>query len=178
MKRIGICRQAFWSGLSLLSFATVAAPEFDSEYEVKRWQEVETALPAAPGANALIPVFVSAATDNRFFVDPDSVSVGGDGVVRYTLVVVSPSGARNVSHEGIRCESAERRLYAFGRSDGSWSKARSNQWVRIQGADLNRQHAALYSEFFCPNGAIVRDTTEARAALRSGGHPSVLHRYR
>lgn len=156
--------------------AGAPAAEFDSEYDEKRWEEIETQLPAYPRAENLASFFVSAASDNKFMIDRESISVAADGVVRYTLVVVSSSGAQNVSYEGLRCSSAERRLYAFGRSDKVWSKARSNQWVRIQGSSLNRHHAALYAEYFCPGGVIVRDADEARMALRSGGHPSTEQR--
>ena len=41
-----------------------------------------------------------------------SLTVGTDGVVRYTVVVTSPAGARNVNYEGIRCDTYEWRLYA------------------------------------------------------------------
>lgn len=161
--------RALLLGLSLLAAVAASASDFDSEYEAKRWEEIETALPPSPKAENLVPIFVSATTDNRFMVDSASLSVGADGVVRYTLVVQSASGARNVSYEGIRCESAERRFYAFGRADGRWSKARANQWVRIQGSTLNRQHAALFSEYFCVGGSPVHDAEAARAALRKGG---------
>jgi hypothetical protein len=163
--------------LVLAGFSAVTlAAEFDSEYEEKRWEEVETQLPPYPKAENLVSFYVSAATDNKFAVDRESISVAADGVVRYTLVVVSPSGAQNVSYEGLRCSSAERRLYAFGRSDKTWSKARANQWQSIRESTVNRHHAALYAEYFCPNGIIVRDADEARMALRSGGHPSTLRR--
>lgn len=156
--------------------AGVLAAGFDSEYEEKRWEEVEAQLPAFPKPESLDSFFVSATTDNKFMVDRDSISVGADGVVRYTLVVLSSSGVQNVSYDGLRCATAERRLYAFGRSDKTWSKARSNQWSKIQENTLNRHHAALFFEFFCPNGNIVRDANEARMALRSGGHPSTVRR--
>jgi hypothetical protein len=153
-----------------------SAAEFDSEYEIKQWEEIESRLPGFPKPENLTPFFVSMTTDNRFMVDRDSISVGTDGVVRYTLVVSSSSGAQNVSYDGLRCSSAERRLYAFGRSDRTWSKARSNQWAKIQESTLNRHHAALYSEYFCPAGSIVRDADDARMALDAGGHPSRLRR--
>ncbi len=105
-------------------------------------------------------------------IDGESIAVGADGVVRYTLVVRSPSGAQNVSYEGLRCASAERRLYAVGRDDKTWSTARSQKWLEIKGAVLNRQNMALYSEYFCPLGLIVRDSEAARRALRSGGNAS------
>lgn len=163
-----------------LAFACIStgvlAAGFDSEYEEKRWEEVEAQLPAFPKPENLDSFFVSATTDNKFMVDRDSITVGSDGVVRYTLVILSLTGVQNVSYDGLRCATAERRLYAFGRSDKTWSKARSNQWVKIQENTLNRHHAALFFEFFCPNGNIVRDADEARMALRSGGHPSTVRR--
>ncbi|MQY52263.1 CNP1-like family protein [Rhodocyclus gracilis] len=151
------------------------AADFDDDYDVKVWEEIEAKLPAPPKDSSLIAFFVSASSANRFQVDGDSISVGADGVIRYTLVVTSASGVRNVSYEGIRCETAERRLYAFGRADGAWSKARGNMWVKIQNSSLNRQHAALFTEYFCPIGNPVADADEARKALLAGGHPSVPH---
>ncbi|MBI3152535.1 MAG: CNP1-like family protein [Chloroflexi bacterium] len=140
--------------------------------EAKVWQEAEISLPAPPRNEGLLAFEVSAATGNRFSIDPASLSVGLDGVVRYTLVVLAPAGGRSITYEGIRCETRERRIYASGRSDGTWSKSRANQWSRIQEAYANRQHAALYLDYFCPGGLIVNDADEARAALRQGGHPA------
>lgn len=156
--------------------AGALAAGFDSDYEEKRWEEIEAQIPAFPRPENLVPFTVSAASDNKFMVDRESITVGVDGVVRYTLVVASPSGAQNISYEGLRCSSGERRLYAFGRSDNTWSKARGNPWARVQESTLNRHHAALYFEYFCPNGLIVRDVDEARRALLSGGHPSTVRR--
>ena len=75
----------------------------------------------------------------------------------------------------MRCETRERRIYASGRLDGTWSKARKNEWVRILDAWANRQHAALYLEYFCPIGTIVKDAAEARDALIKGVHPDNKH---
>ncbi|WP_310494692.1 CNP1-like family protein [Dechloromonas sp.] len=154
----------------MLVSATVFA-DFEEDYESKQWQEIEIQLPAAPKQETLLPFYVSAATENRFFIDGATLTVGSDGVVRYVLLVLTPQGARNVTYEGMRCETRERRIYASGRLDGSWSKARKNEWVRIQDAYANRQHAALFLEYFCPIGNIVQDAAEARNALIKGVHP-------
>jgi hypothetical protein len=156
--------------------ARVLAAGFDSEYEEKQWEEIEAQLPDFPKPENLDSFYVSATTDNKFMIDRDSISIGADGVIRYTLVVLSASGAQNVSYDGLRCATGERRLYAFGRADKKWSKARSNQWTKIRESTLNRHHAALYFEYFCPDGIIARDAEEARLALRSGGHPSKKRR--
>lgn len=141
--------------------------EFDNE---KPWVELQAQLPAFPVREAALPFFVSAATDNRFFVDPASLSVGEDGVVRYTLIVVSPAGATNISFEGIRCRTREYKVYAFGR-DGQWSRNRFAQWKPIEYKDRNRQHHMLYDDFFCPGGIIARDAPEIVFALKRGIHP-------
>lgn len=140
----------------------------EDAFEEKPWAEAAHQLPPAPDAKSLIRIDVGALTDNEFAIDEQSVSYGPDEVVRYTLVISSPRGARNVSYEGIRCATGERRLYAFGRPDGSWSKARSDRWVRIAESSLNRHHAALFRDYFCTTGGAVSSTDEARRVLPKG----------
>lgn len=138
----------------------------EEEQQSKVWQELEVPLPAAPLANNLLPFYVSAATSNRFFIDPASLSVGSDGIVRYSMLVQTPEGGRNLAFEGMRCETKEWRIYASGRLDGSWSKSRNNQWSRIQDVASNRHHAALYLDYFCPGGVIARNVEEILSALK------------
>jgi len=148
----------------------------DEGKDTRRWQERVVDLPVAPLPENLLPFYVSAATDNDFFVDASSLTVGPDGVVRYVLVIQSAGGARNVSFEGLRCETRERRVYAFGRPDGTWSKSRNDSWQRVRDVPANRHHAALFYDYFCPGGAIVTGADEARDALRRGGHPESRRR--
>ncbi|WP_027457602.1 CNP1-like family protein [Dechloromonas agitata] len=155
-----------------LAVAPVAAEEDDYE-PAREWREGEVQFPSYPAPENLLPLYVSAATANKFFIDGATLSVGADGVIRYVLVVETPQGGRNVTFEGMRCEARARRIYASGRADGSWSKARKDEWVRIQDAYANRQHAALFLEYFCPFGNAVRNAAEARDALVRGGHPDV-----
>ena len=149
-----------------------AAIDEDEDREVKSWQELAVELPAAPQSGNLLPFYVSAATSNRFYIDGATLSVGSDGVVRYVLVILSAEGGRNVTFEGMRCDTRERRVYASGRPDGSWSKSRNEDWQRIRDVPANRQYTALYYDYFCPLGTIVRSVDEARDALRRGGHPA------
>ena len=161
--------------LSMIAFLALflnsAQAGFEEDYEKQAWQEIQFQMPAAPKSESMIPFYVSAATDNRFFVDGSSVSVGSDGVVRFVMVVLTSGGARNVSFEGMRCETGERRIYASGRSDGAWSKSRRNEWEKVKEAVANRHYATLYYEYFCPGGIIARSDQEAIGALRAGVHP-------
>lgn len=159
--------------LAEVSLAVAAPGDQEDDDLPRQWQELEVQFPAAPVPERLLPLYVSAATANKFYIDGSSLSVGADQVVRYVLVVETPGGVRNVTFEGMRCESRSRRIYGSGRSDGSWSKARNSDWVRILDAYANRQHAALFLEYFCPFGNSVRTAAEARDALVRGGHPDV-----
>ena len=166
-------RKTIWWCLALvLPFSQPSADSFDEDYEVKSWAEIEVQLPAFPEKSNLIPFRVGAITDYQYLIDGKSLSVGSDGVLRFALVVISPSGAQNISFEGLRCSTAERRFYASGRSDKTWSKARSNKWVGIQGGS-NNQYVELYKNYFCSVGALeIMNADDARRALRYGGQPA------
>ena len=168
-----ISRLARWLLLLLALLPTAALSASGDGGEGSRpEQAAEVNFPPFPQADNLIPFSVSATTENKFMIDGESLSVSPDRVVSYTLVIESPAGARNITYEAMRCATAERRLYAIGRSDGTWSKARGDQWQRIQESTLNRHYAALFGEYFCTIGVILRDAEDARRILHTGGKRS------
>lgn len=122
--------------------------------------ESEVTLPAPAQKNNLLPFYVSATTTMDFAIDAKSLSVTPEGIVRYTLVITSKSGASNISYEGIRCATAEKKLYATGKTDGGWSPSRRNVWSAIWDTGANRQHAALLKDYFC-DGTSVAGKAEA-----------------
>jgi len=141
--------------------------QFDIEFEnEKPWVELSAQLPPYPKAENLVEFNVSSATRHRHFVDTASISVGEDQVVRYAVVIEAAGGAKNVSFEGMRCATGERRLYAYGQPDGTWSKARNARWEGIKLRSLLSYHKALYEDHFCPGGINVQDTREAVRNLR------------
>ncbi len=144
--------------------------DWERQDEDRNWKEIDVALPAFPRPQDRLPFFVSAASDIRFFVDRPSISVGADGVVRYTLIALSPLGAENISFEGVRCKSSEHKTYAFGRADGSWLRHES-AWRRA----TQRWQQTLRVEYFCPQGVPIASAAEGVDALRRGGHPNKAH---
>jgi hypothetical protein len=144
----------------------------DEDFEEQPlWQENAVQLPPAPQDTHLYSFYVSPTTTHRFFVDIQNLSVGNDGVVRYTLVILSPSGAKNVSFEGMRCEARARRIYASGRADGSWSPSKNERWLPVREAVANRQHAALFTDFFCPGGVMNYRLEEIQKTFKKEGRP-------
>ena len=132
------------------------------------WQEAEVHLPAYPASADLLPLYVSSTATASFFIDGKSLSIADDGVVRYTLVIRGSGGAENVSYEGIRCETAERKLYAIGRNGSEWVRSRNDAWQVIAENALNRQHAVLFKEYFCPPGEVRPGLDQIVRSLRRG----------
>lgn len=137
------------------------------EEEIKSaWKEVEPAFPAFPERANLIPLDLGSESTSLSFIDEKSLTLAEDGVVRFTLVVRGAGGAQNVSFEGIRCDTSERKLYAIGRGDQEWIRPRADEWQRIRDNAFNRQYALLAKDFFCPMGSIRPDRDEIVRSLR------------
>lgn len=98
----------------------------------KPFKEDAVTFPAPPVDRDAVPFDLGGREDSplRFAIDPKSVSIGKDNVVRYTVLITSKTGARNVNYEGLRCDTAERRIYATLRND-------TNQWVGNRAVDMN-----------------------------------------
>ena len=159
----------WFSVLYLALFSSLVLPAgFDNEFDEKPWAEIEVQLPVFPKKENLIPFKVGSVSDTQYFIDQESISIGSDDVIRYSLVVISSAGAQSISFEGMRCVTGERRVYAFGRSDNTWSKARSNKWIRLRGGG-NNHHVALFADYFCATGeSAVMNLEDAIRILRYG----------
>lgn len=160
---------------TLFLVACANKPAFKDEFESdKPWVEQLTQLPAYPDVKNLMAFDAGSATSNQYFVDTTSIKIGGDGVVRFSLVIKSSEGALNISYEGIRCATKERKLYALGRNDKTWSQPRVSEWQKL---DFVRQFYAqreLSKNIFCPHQQIVSNPEEAIQALKAGMHPRIF----
>jgi hypothetical protein len=142
--------------------------------DAPKWAEEEVSVPAFPQEANLRQFYVSETTAHKFYIDASTLSIGKDGVVRYVLVVRTSGGATNITFEGIHCERRELKNYASGRQDGTWAKARKSEWRPIENKPINRQHAALSRDLFCPNGLPIQTQAEGQEALRQGKHPQAM----
>jgi hypothetical protein len=146
--------------------------EYDFDENTKTWQEIQAQLPAAPKPDNLIEVKLDSSTRNKLLIDTASLSAGGDGVVRYTAIVRSPAGAQNISFEGLRCETGERKLYAFGRTTGKdageWSRNRYAKWEPIQARQAGNHQRELFFHYLCTVNT-RRDVPTLLRLLKTGG---------
>ena len=148
--------------------------DWERKYDQSNATDPEAALPALP-KDGLIEFFVSSATNFRFFIDPPSLSVGADGVVRYTMIARSPAGAETITYEGIRCDNGTYRTYAFGNA-GVWSRNSNLAWLPIEPKSVRRWHNVLRGLYFCPTRSSIQSAAEGLDALRRGSHPAVVNK--
>jgi hypothetical protein len=109
----------------------------------------EYPLPAPPDEAALVRLTPSGTAESVIELDRGSLTVGADRVIRYTLVVTSSQGARNVLHEAMSCRPLEWKLVAVGRSDGSWIRPRESAWQPVERQSYNGTRHWLAKKAFC-----------------------------
>lgn len=133
-------------------------------------KELDVQFPEYPSAQSLVR-FATNWTTNSIFIDHKTLSVDSDGVVRFTLVVRSSSGAESVSFEGVRCVSGERRVFAYGRKGadgGTWAAARGSTWRQINDSGINRHYYEFWRDVFC-DGSMPEGKREILQNIASGG---------
>lgn len=122
-------------------------PEFE-EPEPTPAQPV--ALPSWPAVDALLPIDVDRGDNSvGVWIDPASISVGGDHIVRYTVVIRTGTGVENTMYEGLRCDSRQYQRHAYG-SDGSFRPVSASDWKFIRKTARDRYRAILLDDYFCP----------------------------
>lgn len=115
-----------------------------------KFKEGKVTIPPFPDEDKLIKVEMDRAIGPfTYYIDPDTLTVGEDDVVRYTVVIKSSSGALNVLYEGLRCSATEYRTYAYGTSDGKMSKATVSEWTRIYNTGSLSHRYNFYQYYMC-----------------------------
>lgn len=141
----------------------------------EKWKEGEFTIPPFPEAADLLPFDIAGPSDNVYYVDARSISIGADGVVRYTLLARNPAGVENISYEGIHCEEREWKPYAFGRRDRTWASVREATWQRVAQTSVENFRYTLYRSYLCPGGLPTRKAEEAIAAIKRQYQAGPLH---
>jgi len=128
--------------------------------------ETEAALPPMPNQQDLLVIDTGPTAKQSFAIDAKSLTVSPDYIVRYTVVATSPSGAQNISYEGINCQSKEFKRYGYGSKDGKWTRSRSDKWEKVSSLSQNQLHITLYTQYFCQLGRSVGTSKDIVERIR------------
>lgn len=141
-----------------------ADPNYRSSGESREW--AESAVPPAPAFDAgrVLPIGMPPYTSLKIGVDPQTLQITPEGIVRYVVVATSSSGAVNAFYEGVRCETDESRTYARW-TGGSWQAVETQEWRRIP--DVTTNHTkALAQQGLCRGRAPRVNTADMVRELR------------
>ena len=151
---------------SLTWLATVASAQWTAD--ATQWKEIDTPTPPAFDAGRLVPFDSPAPTAMAYGVDPATLAIGSDGVVRYVVVVTSPSGVVNAMHEGIRCATGEFKTYARHNPSGGWNRVQNAEWQSIFAGRPSMHSLWLAKQGVCDGAA---PATSVAAIVRSLKNP-------
>jgi hypothetical protein len=132
------------------------------------WKESEAPPPPALRTTGLIALDMPSSA-LRFGVDPASVTLGADGIVRYVVVAQSPSGVVNAMYEGLHCKTSEVKVYARHNPDSGWVMTRDAAWMALNIGISQTRHSLIIAR----GGACLGNSPNRSAAqvVRDLGSP-------
>lgn len=135
-----------------------------------QWAEDAATSPPRYSTSQLISIEMPPYVTLKVGVDPETVIVGTDGVVRYVVVMRNNTGSESAAYEGILCSSGEVKTYARMGASGQWSVVREPQWQAMTD-NLGSRHAfAISKQGVCDGRATGKRESILRAlkARQSG----------
>ncbi|TNF99627.1 MAG: hypothetical protein EP297_05210 [Gammaproteobacteria bacterium] len=175
--------------VAIMVFSSGAASAIDPEQardqgalsrdHIEDWefQEDIHVIPDYPDMSKVMPVQIDPPSSNfKYFIDPAGLTVGVDDLVRFTIIIKSSSGAKNVMHEVIRCDTREYKTLAYGTSDKTFYQIYRPEWKPI-GAQTSTgmsYRKDLLTNYFCD---FLHDTLDVSEILHRIKYPRTFREY-
>lgn len=113
------------------------------------WKEIDLPPPPTFNKSNLIPLEMPAYTALKFGVDPATLSVSSDRIVRYVVVATSSTGVVNAMYEGLRCDVSEFKTFARWGAKGEWLLVKDPVWRPLNDNNTSRHALALARQGAC-----------------------------
>jgi len=133
-----------------------------------KWKESQVVVPVYPREEHLLNVPLPDSHNLKLYLDEHSISRLPDGAIRFSLVVESPSGARNVFYDGIRCETREYKTYAYGTVDGKFQQVHGSVWREFPDYETNAFRKYLSRHIVCDGHNSARLPQEIIRLIKYG----------
>lgn len=152
---------------SLLGAVAHCANAQTSYTDEKVWTESIATPPVSFSTEVLIPFEVMKASALTYGIDPKTLTVGEDGVVRYVMVARSSSGALNVLYQGIRCATSETKTYGRLSDKGIWNASLEADWQELSFRGPTRPAMILARQGVCEGRTVTGNVQKILATLTS-----------
>ncbi len=141
----------FWAGIAAAQLADV-----DPD-----WKEIDVPPPPAFKTDGLVAIEMPRHISVKFGVDPESLRITDDGIVRYVMVASSAGGNINAMYEGVRCLTGEVKTYARYGASGHWSPVVDPQWKPLNGNQPSMHALAFARQGACDGRAATAQSPPA-----------------
>jgi hypothetical protein len=135
--------------------------------EDPNWRESAVPAPPAFDLKRLIRVESPKGSSLTFGIDPATLSVTPEGIVRYVIAATSGDGGQNVMYEGIRCSTGQYRVYARYSPTTGWSPLQEGDWQSLYGSAATRHALTLSLAGVCRDRAVNRSATNIVRTLKA-----------
>lgn len=125
-------------GLALAIFSLGSMAQAEPE----EWKESDAPPPPAFSAQQLIALNMPPYVTLQMGVDPATLVITADGIVRYVVVARNAEGSTTAIYEGLRCATNEAKTYARQTSGSPWALVKAPQWQSLN-ARLPSKHAMV-----------------------------------
>jgi hypothetical protein len=124
------------------------------------WKETDVPTPPAFSTDKLLALDMPPYVTLQFGIDPATLAITADGIVRYVVVARNASGSITAMFEGIRCATGEAKTYARAGNSGSWTMVKEPLW---RGLDDNQpsKHALAFARQGACDGRAAAATSTA-----------------
>ena len=154
--------------LAWLALSFVAVGAAAGIFTSPDWKESDTPAPPAFSLDRLITLEMPRYVSLRFGVDPATLAITPDGIVRYVMVATNASGSFSALYEGIRCATGEVKTYARASNGAAWSIVKEAQWQDWSGATLASKHArGLARQGACDGSTSANSVRDIVNALKN-----------
>lgn len=148
----------FAAGAAMAQFSDPLDPD---------WRELDVPPPPALRTSGLIDIELPTRTELRFGVDPASIVVGKDGIVRYVVVASSRTGTVNGIYEGMHCKTGEAKVYARHNPGSGWVMANDPKWRPVHDAPHRTYTLPIARSGVCLGHSPNRNATQIARDLRA-----------
>jgi hypothetical protein len=131
-------------GVGLGFLASSFGLHAQSQVDDLDWKESDAPTPPAFKTSALVAIDMPHYVTLKFGIDPSTLQITPDGILRYVMVAVNTSGSVNAMYEGLRCTTGEAKTYARAGISGEWTVVKEPQWRSIND-NLPSKHALAFA---------------------------------
>lgn len=131
------------------------------------WQEDEvTSFPDFDPKRAL-PIEVNVHSQLQWTIDPQTISIGKDSVVRYVVIGTSATGTINAMYEGVLCREGIYKVYARAINEAPWRATNTKEWSPLQDAPALGHERMIAQNYACEGNSRPRSVRAIIAHIRS-----------